>query len=300
MQNGLSRCEPRLLDFITWSVLNGVRLFQRVQVTSSGLFATERIPEYDFAAVVPARASFSVVNVLEGQQAAIRLSPEQVSVAVPWWPDLSWGSFATVLHMSRAILSGNPRHLQVYLDILPFDANIPIGKVADASQRSKEYTELVKPMIGSSGATSEEEFHAAVRHSYCLFRRHAVPFWSGASAAGGIGHPYFSSLPMIQRNPQCEVLGLLPVIDLASHSATPNASIGFPDAEMLAWLAQEKGVNVQAGSGYFVLQAQRDILPGEQVTVDKNAFFNFDHDTFHAWFGYPHSTSNASVSKAPR
>lgn len=297
MRSRFASNDAKFLDLVTWGVLNGVRMFQRLQVTPRGLQVLEPIPEYDFAVIVPTRVTFSALSLLDEPGFPLKLSPVQLGEPVPFWPDLSWGSFATICGMAKASVTENPRHFSVYLGTLPFDSEMPIGKVADASMRSKEFQEAVQPLVHSCQGRSETEVLAALRHSYCLFRRHAVPFWSGSSAggAGGVGHPFFSNSKYIQMNPNCEILGLVPLVDLAHHSSEPNAAIGFPDQDMLTWLGQEKGVRVQRDVGYFVLQAQRNILPGEFVSVDKNAFFNFDSDTFHAWFGFPYESSATAV-----
>lgn len=54
-------------------------------------------------------------------------------------------------------------------------------------------------------------------------------------------------------------MGLVPIIDLALHSPTPNSTIGYPDAEMLQWMMQEKHINAKKDDNYFVMQAMRDI-----------------------------------------
>lgn len=47
-------------------------------------------------------------------------------------------------------------------------------------------------------------------------------------------------------------------------------------------MMQEKHINAKKDDNYFVMQAMRDIQAGEIVTVNKNAYFNFDDDTFKA------------------
>jgi hypothetical protein len=273
-------------------------MFQRVQVTPNGLQAIERIPEFDFGCIVPTTATLSVINVMEeGGQFPLKCSPARASEILPWWSDLSWGSFCFVSYLARAMLTGNPRSVHMYLEVLPtYDVTMPMALVASASQKTREYQEVTKPLMQSCRVTSVEEFNAAFRQAYCLFRRHALPFWSGAG--GGFGHPHFASSTLVQQNPECDLLGLVPIIDLAAHHQDPNMMVGFPDPEMLAWLGQEKGVRVNKGSGYFVLQATRDVEAGEMLTVNKNAFFNFDEATFEAWFGIPFKTQ-ASETAAP-
>lgn len=283
----LTRCNPSLLDFVTWSVLKGCRLFQRVHITPLGLVATETIPEFDFVAVVPVEATQSVLNVVKDASLPFKVSPENHGDVVPFWQDMSRGSFAFVAFLTQVLLSGHPRGVQSYLDVLPFDQAMPIAAVADQAQGTDGYKEWTAELVRHS-QTTPAEYDIAFRHAYCLFRRHAIPFWTTSSTISA-GHPYFQNSPFVKQCKNGDILGLTPILDLALHSPEPNAVIGFPDAEMLAWLAQERKAGVQEDKGYFVMQALRDIHEGEIVTVNKNAFFNFDDDTFRAWFGYPNA-----------
>lgn len=296
----IARGDPKYLDVVTWAVLSGVRMFQRVQVTPRGLVAIERIPQYDFGCVVPSKATLSVLNVLnDPTQFPLKCSPANVSDTLRWWSDLSWGSFCFVAYLTRAMISASPRPVQMYLDVLPYDSAMPMAQVAAVSQRTKVYQELTLPLMKACRVNSADEFNAAFRLAYCLFRRHAVPFWAGG--ASGMGHPYFAKSAFVQKCPDCDLLGFVPIMDLATHSSEPNTVVGFPDNEMLAWLGQEKGIQIDKDSGYFVLQATRDIEAGELLTVNKNAFFNFDEATFEAWFGHPYRTASATpaVSVSP-
>jgi hypothetical protein len=294
----LARCDPKYLDVITWAVMSGVRMFQRVQVTPNGLQAIDRIPEFDFGCIVPTKSTLSALNVMDSTsiQFPLKCSPASASEMLPWWSDMSWASFCFVSYLTRAMLTGAPRPIQMYLDVLPpCDSSMAMAQVAAMSQKTKEYQDVVAPLLQSCRVNSVEEFNGAFRMAYCLFRRHALPFWSGA---GGFGHPYYATTRLIQKNPQCDLLGFVPIVDLATHSDKPNMTVGIPDAEMLSWLGQEKGVKLDRESGYFVLQATRDIEVGEMLTVDKNAFFNFDEPTFEAWFGYPYQTSPSPAAVA--
>lgn len=287
----LTRCNPTLLDFVTWAVLKGCRLFQRVHITPLGLVATERIPEFDFVAVVPVEATQSLLNIADDPTFALKVSPESHGDPVPFWEDLNRGSFAFVGFLTKVLLTGHPRGVQSYLDVLPFDQAMPIGKVADAAQATKGYKEWTAPLVAQCKA-EEGDFDVTFRHAYCLFRRHAIPFWS-SSDLGSAGHPYFQHSPFAQRGTG-DLMGMVPVMDLALHSPKPNATIGYPDAEMLQWLSQQKKAAVQKEKGYFVMQALRDIEEGEVISVNKNAYFNFDDDTFKAWFGYPNTSQVAA------
>ncbi|KAK7197967.1 hypothetical protein NESM_000751700 [Novymonas esmeraldas] len=287
----VTRCNPTLLDFVTWAVLKGCRLFQRVHITPLGLVATERIPEFDFVAVVPVEATQSVLNVADDPSFALKVAPELHGEPVPFWEDLSHGSFAFVGFLAKVLLTGHPRGVKSYLDVLPFDQAMPIGKVADAAQTTKGYKEWTAQLVAQC-KVEESDFDVTFRHAYCLFRRHAIPFWA-ASDVGCAGHPHFQQSAFAQRG-RGELMGMVPVMDLALHSPKPNATIGYPDEEMLQWLAQQKKAAVQQATGYFVMQALRDIEVGEVISVNKNAYFNFDDDTFKAWFGYPNSSQVAA------
>lgn len=279
----LSRCNPSLLDFVTWGVLKGCRLFQRVHITPMGLVATARVPEFDFVAVVPVDVSQSVLNVVDDLTFPLKVSPANHWEETPFWEDLNRGSFAFIAYLTKVLITGHPRGVQSYLDVLPFDQAMPIGKLADIAQTTDGYRDLTAPVVKAC-KVDRADFDLAFRHAYCLFRRHGIPFWS-SSESWGAGHPYFRESPFAKMGTG-ELMGMVPVLDLALHSPTPNATIGFPDDEMMHWMAQEKQSGVQLDKGYFVMQALRDIQEGEIITVNKNAYFNFDDDTFKAWFGY--------------
>ncbi|RNE99392.1 hypothetical protein TraAM80_08213 [Trypanosoma rangeli] len=299
MSARLARCDPRLLDFVTWTVLKGCRLFQRVHITPLGLVATSTIPAYDFVAVVPTSTTLSLLNLAEDASFPLKVSPQNHGEELAFWPDLTYGSFAFIGYLTKVLRSGSPRGERSYLDVLPFDPGMAIGSVADAAQKTKDYSEMIEPLKRVC-KSQDVEFNLAFRHAYCLFRRHAIPFWSNTEA-GGAGHPDFQHSPFAEIG-HGDILGMVPLLDLALHSPEPNASIGYPDADMLQWLAQEKKAGIQVDKGYFVMQAQRDIHRGEVITVNKNAYFNFDDATFTAWFGYPNVSQHhqsAEGVKAP-
>ncbi|KAG5466969.1 hypothetical protein LSCM1_01147 [Leishmania martiniquensis] len=278
----IARCDPTLLDFVTWAVMKGCRLFQRIGITPPGLVATERIPEFDFVAIVPVTATQSVLSIASDPDFPLRVSPEEHGESVPFWDDVTRGSFAFVGFLTKVLLTGHPRGLKSYLNVLPLDEAMPISKLADAAQATKGYKEWTAPLVAQC-KVEESDFDVAFRRAYCLFRRHAIPFWS-TNDASSAGHPYFEQSLFAQRG-RGELMGMVPVMDLALHSPKPNSMIGFPDEEMLRWLSQQKRVMPQE-KGCFVLQALRDIEEGEVITVDKNVHFNFDDDAFKAWFGY--------------
>nr|CCC93066.1 unnamed protein product [Trypanosoma congolense IL3000] len=279
----VARCDPMLLDFVTWAVLQGCRLFQRIHTTRAGLVATEPIQAYDFVAVVPTTATLSLLTVSDDLSFPLRVSPVNSGERLSFWSDLTFGSFVFVAYLARVLQTGRPRGIRSYLDVLPVDSEMPIGRVADAAQSTKDYKELVAPLRAVS-RSGDVDFDVTFRHAYCLFRRHGVPFWTG-SAVGGTGHPEFQYSPFVTAG-KGDIIGMVPIVDLALHSPEPNATIGYPDRDMLQWLAQEKKASVKEDRGYFVMQALRDIRCGEMVTVDKNIFFNFSDDQFYAWFGF--------------
>lgn len=255
-------------------------MFQRVQVTPRGLVATANIPQYDFVSVVPVTAALSPLNVVQDSSFPLKISPQNFGNDLPWWPDMTWGSFAFVAMLTQCWITGNVKGIQSYLDVLPFESSMPIGKMADVAQKSPEYRAAVEPLVNASRST-DENFDHALRHIYCLFRRHGIPLWSASTG----GHPYFGKNELLAPK-QGDLIGLVPTIDFALHSAKPNSAVGFPDSDMRYWLAQEKGM--QMDSEYIVLQATRDIRQGEVITMDRNQFFGFDEETFNAWFGYPY------------
>lgn len=278
MPTSFGHSEARLLHFVTWAVRRGIRLFQRVHVKSAGLFAVKSIPKYDFAALVPSSAILSPLSLQTLCDFPLQVTPTNFATTLDWWPDLNWGSFCFIAMLAQAWVTGNPAGIQSYLDILPVNPAVRVGTVADNAQRTKEYRQVVAPLLRAS-STSLSNFNVAFRHAYCLFRRHAIPLWSGER-----GHPLLLSTEFSRGDG--EIFGMTPLVDLAVHSATPNAVVGTPDSEMLKWLAEKGDVSVDGF--YFVLQALRDIQVGEVLTVNKNDLFHFDSPTFEACFGFPY------------
>ncbi|KAG8343961.1 SET domain [Trypanosoma vivax] len=296
MSARVAKCDPRLLDFVTWAVVRGSRLFHRVHVTTHGLTATRKIHAYDFVAIVPTSATLSVLNVSEEPSFPLKVSPTNHGEVLHFWGDLSLGSFAFVGFLAKVLLSGQPQGLRGYLDVLPVDLTTPMSRVAEEGQRTDGYKKMVASLKHYC-KVGDADFDAAFRYSYCLFRRHGIPFWS-FSATGDCegGHPDFRHSPFVKFG-RGDIIGLVPILDLASHSVDPNAAIGYPDSEMLQWLVQEKKASIQSNKGYFVMQALRDIHEGERVTVNKNAYFNFDDEAFESWFGFPKVAPGECVPK---
>lgn len=291
MSSRLAQVEPRLLDFVTWSIIRGCRLFRRVHVTANGLVATESIPQYDFAAAIPCKATLSALSVMENISSlpSVQLNPSNFGDELTWWPDLTWASFCLLLYLTKAWIQNTNNGITSYLEILPFDPVMPMHKVAAVAQKQKQYQEIVKP-VAASCRTTEEHFNSTLNHTYCLFRRHAIPLWTKTNG----GHPFFVEMDLVKKIPRGDLLGFVPLADLAAHSSSPNTVLGIPDSEMMSFLQQERGF--ASGESCFVLQATRAIKTGEPITLDRNALFGFDAETFFAWFGFPWHTQVDSTT----
>eukprot|EP00796_Vickermania_ingenoplastis_P005394 gene5394-3883_t len=287
----VSRCDPNVLDFVTWSVMKGCRLFGKARVELHGLTAAEYIPEYDFVCLTPAEATHSVVTAMEDTTFPSLCTASNFGEVVPFWSDVHQGTFAFVCYMAAALLTGRPVGLERHLRLLSGGAkqDSPGCLTAAATPAFREWTSPVVQHVRSDTDTFREAF----THAFGLFRRHAVPLWSSASDRSAL--PYFADSSLAAG--RGEILGLVPFVDLAAHSSTPNASAGFPDKEMLLWLQQERHLRHVPSGGCIVLQAVRDIRPGEPITVDKNASFNFDSEGFEAWFGHPWKEPHIPAAK---
>lgn len=301
----MRQCNSRTLDLVTWAVLSGCRLFGRVRVVQMnrriGLLATEYIPEYDFVALTPVEATQSILSAVQDTKFPISsmCCPDDYGESVPFWPDLNRGSFAFVAYIASAILTGNPKGLRVYCDaalpqLIQEESNADGGGFlrAHAQERvqSREFQSFTAP-IARSLLVDPERFGDAFALAYAVFRRHSMALWNSQDQNTT---PYFSSNSFLSGSKQltgssrADVLGIVPVLDLASHSFAPNTTIGFPDHEMLQWIQQERHLSTPASSqGCMVLQATRGIEPDELITVNKNACFNLDEELFSMWFGIP-------------
>lgn len=321
-----SRCDPNLLNFVTWAVLKGCRLFHRVRVEPHvGLRATERIQAYDFVSLTPGEATQSLFTIAEDSRYfPLLTSPQNYGEALPFFtpneaPDLAninRGSFSFICYMAVALFTSQPQGLYSYLRVLPAKdlATSPATLAAELffSSASQKYNvaafrDYITPVL-SHAKISSSEFERAFCHAFGLFRRHAVPLWSPSmrSSPNKSCMSYFEASPFTRYDPSDalpklyretetklsgEIVGLIPFSDFAAHSREPNAAIGFPDEESLMWIQQEKRMKKLPQNGCVALQALRDIEPGDVITVDKNAFFNFDSSTFEWWFGFPYETT---------
>lgn len=278
---------PQLVNVVTWGVMNGFRHFKRLHVTREGLFAQAKIPQYDFVAVVPASFCLSVHTVNADSTFPLSVTPRNYAEELPWWSDVNWGIFGLIAFLTKEKLIG-AGGLSSYLNLqCPADTSTVIGQHGAAMQELEEYRDSVAKVVqlcqSSDPSIDEESFHRSFLQCYCLMKIHGVPLWSSQ----GVGHPWFEQSLFGASPKHGDVTALLPVMDLANHSAIPNASIGHPDSEMVSWLAQEK--NIPQTEHLFALQALKDIEVGDPVTIDKNVNYGFDPDTFQAWFGYPYN-----------
>lgn len=320
----LSRCDPHLLDLVTWAVLKGCRLFNRVRVEPNvGLIATDRIQAYDFVSLTPAEATQSLLTMAEdSHHFPLLASPYNYAEPLPFFTgsdaedmsNLNRGSFSFICYMTAALLTAQPEGLHGYLRVLP-SANLftsPAVVAAEGFFHSSEqkdniaaFHDYVAPVLSHTNTSSVDEFDRAFCHAFGLFRRHAVPLWSPSSGAFSktTSMKYFEASPFtrcfgregllekeedVEKRFSGEILGFIPFSDFASHSTDPNATIGFPDDESLSWIQQERHIKKVPQNGCIALQALKDIAPGDIVTVDKNAFFSFDPKSFEWWFGFPY------------
>lgn len=293
----VSRCDPYVLDFVTWSVMKGCRLFGRVRVDRRvGLIATDHIPEYDFVSLTPAEATQSVLTVIQDLKFPPLCNANTFDDKTPFGTHLNRGSFSFICYLAVALLTGRPDGLECYLRVLPVEKNAPMELAAREITKMPAFSVWTAPLREVPGYSNR--FHDAFCYAFSLFHRHAIPLWSSSAATHAM--PFFSSSPLARpfhksdsggaRDLEAgsgEVMGLAPLVDLATHSPAPNAGIGYPDEEMLRWIQQERSIKKMPTKGCIVLQALRDIYPGDLVTVNKNSLFHLDEKAFESWFGIP-------------
>lgn len=322
-QYRVSRCAPHLLDFVTWAILKGCRLFNRVRVEPyAGLVATDRIEAYDFVSLTPAEATQSLFTITEdSRHFPLLASPYNYGEPLPFFKDqeaeglksISRGSFSFICYMAATLLTAQPQGLHGYLRVLPATDLSTSPAVceaesfftsADQKHNIGAFHDYVTPIISLTNISSGTLFDRAFCHAFGLFRRHAVPLWSpsllGSSRRNCMN--YFESSAFCrhidhsvqrekgkkeQKKWSGEIMGLVPFCDFASHATEPNATIGYPDDESLRWIQQERHIKKIPQNGCIALQALKDINPGDIITVNKNAFFNLDSKTFEWWFGFP-------------
>lgn len=310
LQHRVSRCDPYVLDFVTWSVISGCRLFGRVRVDPlAGLVASDHIPEYDFVSLTPAEATQSVLTVIHDSKFPSMCNANTFADETPFGTHLNRGSFSFICYLAAALLTGRPTGLECYLRILPLTADAPMELAARGMTKTPLFHSWTAPVREFLPPDHRKRFHDAFCYAFSLFHRHAIPLWSSTAPTPGMS--FFSNSllarPFERRSRSVndggkamasgDILGLAPLVDLAVHSPTPNAGIGFPDEEMLRWIQQERNVKKLPTNGCIVLQALRDIYPGEVVTVDKNSLFHLDEQSFETWFGLPFNPPTESIQK---
>lgn len=274
---------PLCMDLVTSCMKQGVRLFERVAIADSGrLYCSMPIAAFDFVAVVPVHAVVSVTALTTDASwpTTLRVSSQNVNDSLKWWPEADWGTLAMSARMAKVLLTKRPAGEFAHYSLLPVPEYIP-GPLADVIGATSHpmFQRLTSPLRGQLGV-SEEDFVRAFVHAFVLYRLHAKGLW-----AGGSGHPAIGEGAFVAQNPLCTLLGMIPIMDLASHSPRPNSSIGMADADMMQWLHQERGVPHSLPC--FVLQAVSDIREGDVISVNRNDTSGYSSALFKSLFGYP-------------
>jgi hypothetical protein len=275
--------DPHLVNVVTWAVMNGFRHFRRLNITACSLAAKSRIPKFDFIAVLPAVASLSVHTVQTDTSFPLGVTFKNYAEPLPWWNDLNWGTFAQIMHLAKTKLT-TEGGVASYVNLrAPSDNSMALAQHCIALQKSPEYAEMSAKVLTTCRGKTADELNDAFLRCYLLVKLYGVPLWSSS----GVGHRFFAESQFVRSSKaHGDVVALLPIFDFAGHSATPNATVGQPDDDMVQWLRQER--DLPQSDHLFVLQALRDVEPGEEITVDRNINYNFDPDAFRAWFGFPY------------
>lgn len=288
---------PVHVEFMTWAVTRGCRLFKRVGLTNDlKLVASAPIPAFDFGCVVQPNLVSSLLTL--GRDPTwpheLRVSPANYATPVPWWPDVNRGMLMHLFQVALQAVHGTPTgeaaHVRMLIDAVG-DDEATLTRMALEAQRTPEYRAAADSLCAQHGidTTSYDETFA---RAYCATRRTGIALWSRA----GRGHQLFAASSYAS-GPPGDVLGLVPMLGFASHSSRPNCAIGMLDPEMCGWIATERGVQVPEGS--FALQALHGIGPGDALTVDRNAAFGFDDAEFEAWFGRPWDDDAPRAARQP-
>eukprot|EP00760_Papus_ankaliazontas_P030018 PhM_4_TR4575/c0_g1_i1/m.16329 len=300
MSTSLSR-SPGVINCVTWSTAKGAKWWGRVGIHSGdrgrGLFCTQPIPQYDFALAVPLEATFSFLNFEKDTDFPLRVSPADFGETLPWWPDLDWGTFSLMMWMTAGYIKNDPR-VAHYMAALPrpqqneqFSSSfVVLNSIASQAMRSREYLEVSSP-VAAQCRVPPEMFDFNLAWMYTMIRSRSVPLWS----RHGGGHSYFSTTVYAEESSSSpnsrgggggggDVSCLVPMLDFVNHSHEPNATVGFPDEEMVSFLMKERGMT---SPHMFVLQTQRDLAPGDELLVDYNINYGFDPEMFSVWFDTP-------------
>jgi hypothetical protein len=274
---------PAIVELVTWAVSRGTRMFQRVMVTDEAvLVATLPIPKYDFAVVVPAAATLSLLNLPQDWPHALRVSPSTVGTPLDWWPDATLDALSMTALLARASIAKTPG-VASYLQSLPASTTLP-GALESAAGAvgSKKYREAMRGVTASL-QVDDATFDRAFLNAWIRYKQFALPMWTPARP--DYGPRLFAKSSLASGGSSSgPLLAMVPVVDLAVHSPTPNCAVGMPDEDMKMWLCQERSLPFE--DDYVVLQAERDIAPGEAITVSRNAQLQLDAATFAALFGF--------------
>uniref|UniRef100_A0A7S1L871 Uncharacterized protein n=1 Tax=Neobodo designis TaxID=312471 RepID=A0A7S1L871_NEODS len=280
--------DPKVLDLVTWGVASGAKLFRQVRVTDDArLVASAHIPQYDFALAVPAKLAFTILDIARAPNVppGLRVSASNYSAPVQWFPGVNWGMFAYTVFCTKTALTANEPGRSAQMALIGEYCSSDDAWLTDAAMRATQsdhfqsLTQSVVDELKAPRTTFDESFALM----YCGLRRSAVPVWSGAARTGP---QFFAASAYGTKAPRAgDVLGSVPFIDLARHSSRPSCAVGMPDPQMLEYLVSELGA--QANTDYFVLQTTRAIMPGEEITVDRNASLGLKPEDFAVWMGRP-------------
>lgn len=286
--------DPKLIDMMTWAVAGGARTFRNVRLSDDArLVAAAHIKQYDFVIAVPTSLTFSMLNIAKASSwpQALRPSPRNYGSPVRWFPGVNWGmlaytSFATFQALS-GVDAGRSAQLTLIAEFCAEDDAFLTRAALEATQ-TNHFAALAAPLIAQLRCDSTT-FAEAFSLMYCGLRRTSLPLWT---QSGG-GSKAFAESPFVH-GPHGDVIGSVPLLDLARHSSNPSALAGAPEAEALEWLVVERGL--ERGEEYWVLQAARDLYPGDDITIDRNLAFGFGDQDFSAWFGRPWDDARVATS----
>jgi hypothetical protein len=99
--------DPRLIDLLTWAVGKGAKTFQQLTITDDArLVASTYVPHFDFACVVPASLTFSILDLAKASQLpnALKVGPRNYASPVAWLPGANWGTVALTIHATASAL----------------------------------------------------------------------------------------------------------------------------------------------------------------------------------------------------
>jgi hypothetical protein len=289
--------DPRLIDLLTWAVGKGAKTFQQLTITDDArLVASTYVPHFDFACVVPASLTFSILDLAKASQLpnALKVGPRNYASPVAWLPGANWGTVALTIHATATALQrdtdlGRAAQLSLLAEYCAED-DAALTEQARKATRSPQFRDITRGVVATLG-TEPSVFNEAFALMYCATRRVATPLWSEKTRSGAklFERSAFNSDDAMAG----DVLGLVPLIDLARHSSNPTCVVGLPERDMRQWLVQERGC--KPNTEYYVLQTTRALNAGDELTVDRNASFGFKDEEFEAWFGRPYDDSRLNA-----